>query len=100
MNSNRACGVLFSWNGVGLQEIRLWQNQPFIEIEFSVGPVPIEDGNGKVGASHCPLSFVRGGLVNGDVVNRKSSHGTSTLMWPVKATCTPTPTVGKCSSGC
>lgn len=30
------------------QEIRLWANQSFVEIEFSVGPVPIDDGLGKV----------------------------------------------------
>ena len=30
------------------QEIRLWKDQPFVEVEFSVGPVPIDDGLGKV----------------------------------------------------
>jgi len=30
------------------QEIRLWKGQPFVEVEFSVGEIPIDDGLGKV----------------------------------------------------
>ena len=30
-----------------LQEIRLWAGQEFAEVEYSVGPVPIDDNFGK-----------------------------------------------------
>ncbi len=44
------------WASWLTQEIRLWANQPFVEVEFSVGPVPIDDGLGKVCVSPIPLA--------------------------------------------
>ena len=41
------------WSDWLTQEIRLWAGQPFIEVEFSVGPVPIDDGLGKVCVRVC-----------------------------------------------
>jgi hypothetical protein len=54
-----------------LQEIRLWANSEFAEVEFSVGPVPIDDNFGKEVITRYTTGIASGGYVYTDSNGRE-----------------------------
>ena len=64
--------VLQGWAGWATQKVRLWAGRSDVEFEYTIGPIPFADGNGKEVITRYSTSLATEGVWVSDSNGRDS----------------------------